>query len=97
MGPEHLSRIESGEEPTSLEDNLLDAQLFEITAFDNQYQDIIHLLTTGFAPAKFTIAQKKQLVTRVADFQLIAGHLYKLGPDEILRHYVFKHERPIIK
>ena len=41
LGPDHLSRIESGEEPTSLENNLPDAQLFVITSFDNQYEDII--------------------------------------------------------
>ena len=28
--------------------------------------------------------------------QLIVGHLFKLGPDEILRCCVFEHERPII-
>ena len=27
------------------------------------------------------------------DFTLIAGQLYKLGPDEILRKYVLEHER----
>ena len=29
-GPDHLSRLESGEEPTSLEECLPDAQLFSI-------------------------------------------------------------------
>lgn len=29
-------------------------------------------------------------------FSLIAGHLYKLGPCEILRGYVPEHERKII-
>ena len=58
-------------------------QLFVLTTFDNQYEDIIQFLNTWFAPSKFTIAQKKQLVTRAADFQLIDGHLYKLVPDEI--------------
>ena len=84
MGPYHLSRIENGEEPTSLEDNLPDAQLFAITAFDNQYEDIIQFLTTGFSPSRFTTTQKKQLVTQDAYFQFITGHLYKLGPGEIL-------------
>ena len=28
LGPDHLLRLESGEEPTSLEDGLHDAQLF---------------------------------------------------------------------
>ena len=30
---------------------------------------------------------------RVANFTLIVGQLYKLGPDEILRRYVLEHER----
>ena len=59
LGPDHLSRIESGEEPNSLEDNLLDAQVFAITMFDDQYKDIIHFLSTGYAPEGFTNAQKK--------------------------------------
>ena len=33
---------------------------------------------------------------RAAYFQLIADHLYKLGPNEILRHCLFEHEQPII-
>ena len=56
------------EEPTSLEDNIPDAQLFVITAFDNQYEDIIPFLTMGFALAEFTTTQKKQLVTQAVDF-----------------------------
>ena len=34
-GLDHLSRLESGEEPTSLEDNLPDAQLFSIHIIDD--------------------------------------------------------------
>ena len=30
------------------------------------------------------------------DFTLIAGQLYKMGPDEILRRCVLEHERPLI-
>ena len=59
MGPNHLLRIESGEEPTSLEDNLPNAQLFVITTFDDQYKDIIYFLSTGFVPTKFTKTQDK--------------------------------------
>ena len=36
IGPNHLSRIEIGEEPMSLEDNLLDVQLFSIKMEVNQ-------------------------------------------------------------
>ena len=84
VGPDHLSRIESGEEPTSVEDNLPDAQLFAITMVDKTLEAIIHFLSTSYAPEGFTTAQKKHLIIKVVDFTLIAGHLYKIGPDEIL-------------
>jgi hypothetical protein len=48
------------------------------------------------APSEYTITQKKQLVVCVADFSLIAGQLYKMGPDEILRRCVMEAERPLI-
>jgi hypothetical protein len=32
----------------------------------------------------------------VADFSLLAGHLYKMGPDEILRRHAMEAERPLI-
>jgi hypothetical protein len=35
-------------------------------------------------------------VVRAAAYQLIAGHLYKLGEDNIMRRCVVDHERPII-
>jgi hypothetical protein len=53
-------------------------------------------LSTDFAPREFTTAQNKNLVVRVADYQLIAGHLYKLGTNNIFRRCVMDHERPII-
>ena len=37
--------------------------------------------------------QKKQLVVHATDFTLIAGQLYKLGLDKILRIYVLEHEQ----
>jgi hypothetical protein len=39
---------------------------------------------------------KKNLVVRVVDYQLIVGHLYKMGTDSILRRCVLEHERPRI-
>jgi hypothetical protein len=48
------------------------------------------------APCGYTIIQKKQLVVCVADFSLIDGHIYKMGPNEILRRCVIEEERPLI-
>ena len=96
VGPDHLSRIESGEKPTSLEDNLPNVKIFAVTMMDNQDLElnaIIHFLSTSYAPPGSSINQKKQLVVRAADFTLIARHLYKLSVDEILHRYVFEHER----
>ena len=50
---DHLSRIESGEEPTILEDHFPDAQLFAIHMMEDQnheFNAIIHFLSTGYAP-----------------------------------------------
>ena len=81
----------------SLEDNLSDAQLFVITMMEDQNKEfnaIIHFLSTGYAPPRFSTNQKKHLVVRVVDFTLIVGHLYKLGMDEILCRCVFYYKQP---
>jgi hypothetical protein len=83
-GLDHLLRLEHGEEPTNLEDTLPDAQLLAIRKIDDHFTAIVQLLSTGMTPSEYTIPQKKQLVVHTADFSLIAGHLYKMGLDEIL-------------
>ena len=53
-GPSHLSRLESGEEPTSWEDHLPDAQLFSIHIADDYFKNIIEFLTIGTAPVEYS-------------------------------------------
>jgi hypothetical protein len=43
-------------------------------------------------PKEFSTMQKRNMVVRAADYQLIAGHLYKLGEDIILIRCVMEHE-----
>jgi len=38
-------------------------------------------------------AQRRHLVVRATDYQLIAGHLYKMDLDQLLRHCILRHER----
>ena len=83
-GPDHISDIENGEEPTNIDDGLPDSQLFRVDITDDHYAPIIQFLAIGIALEDMLTNQKKQLVVKASDFQLIAGHLYKLGPDEIL-------------
>ena len=40
-GPDHLSSLEHGEEPTSLEDTLSDAQFLAIRNIDDHFAEIV--------------------------------------------------------
>ena len=51
----------------------------------------------GWFLTDLSTSQKKQLVVKALDFQLIPRKLYKLGPDEILRQCILLHEQgPIL-
>ena len=52
--PDHLSHIETGEEPTNLEEGLPDAQLFAVHVADKHFADIIHFLMMGTCPEGYT-------------------------------------------
>lgn len=54
VGLDHLSRVENGEEPTNIEEGLLNTQLFPVRVADSHFEDIIHFLTTGSAPEGYT-------------------------------------------
>ena len=41
FGPDHLSRVENGEEPTNIDDIFLDAQFFYVGIADDHYAPII--------------------------------------------------------
>ena len=47
-------------------------------------------------PQEFSTVQKKHMVVGVVDYKIIAGHLYKMGANRILRRCVLEHERPRI-
>jgi hypothetical protein len=55
-GPDHLSRITNGEEPTNIKEKFLDAQLFSVLVDDEYFVDIIQYMSTWTAPEEFNIA-----------------------------------------
>jgi hypothetical protein len=69
---------------------------FSVQIADEYFDDIIEYLSTRIVPQDFNTAQKKNLVVKVADYQLIAGNLYKMVTYNILRRCVLEHERPRI-
>jgi hypothetical protein len=70
--------------------------LLAIKKVDDHFAEIVQFLSTGMTPHEYTVLQRKQLVVRAADFSLIDGQLYKMGPDEILRRCVMDVERLLI-
>jgi hypothetical protein len=49
-GPDHRSRVTNVEEPTNLEENFPDAQLFSFQVADEYFVGIIEYLSTGTTP-----------------------------------------------
>ena len=88
VGLDHLSQIEIGEEPTNLKEWLPDAQIFVVRVMESRFEDIIYFVMIGSALEGYTSQQKRELVVRATYFSIIARNLYKMGSDEILRHYV---------
>ena len=54
VGPNHLSQIEKGEEPTNIEEGLVDTQLFRFDMEDYYYEQVIYFLAMGAAPEELT-------------------------------------------
>ena len=84
VGPDHLSRLENGENGGSLDDQLPDADIFRVEAIPEYLDHIATYLTRGKCPKEYVAVQKRHLVVRAAEYELIAGHLYKMGLDQIL-------------
>eukprot|EP00253_Pinus_taeda_P004693 PITA_04693 len=80
-GPNHLSYIVTGEDPTNLEKGMPKMHPFVVCVADNHFTDIIHFLTTRMALEGYTRQQKKELMVHATDFSVIASHLYKMGSD----------------
>lgn len=83
--PNHLSWLELGESKGSLEDQLPDVDLFRVEAIPNYLEEIATFLAIGKGMDEYTGTQRSHMVVRVANYQLLAGNLYKLVLDEVLR------------
>jgi hypothetical protein len=93
IGPDHLSRLESGESGGVVDDHLPDVDLFRIEAILEYLEGIAIFLSTGACPGKYSGTQKCHMFVREAYYQLITKNLYKIGLENILRRCVLDHER----
>jgi hypothetical protein len=84
VGPDHFSHILTREDVGNLDDSLPDVHLFLVQMVDGHFSEIVQYLSTGVAPSNMIITQKKHLVVKAENYQLIAKNIYKLGVDGIL-------------
>ena len=98
---DHLSRVPSGEKVVGIDDQLLDAylfcleqeaQLFKADLTPHWADDIIHLLENGLPERPIEKARLTRLLIKTRPYQLIAGQLYRLGQDGLLRRCICEHE-----
>ena len=85
VGPDHLSRVKSGEDPIGINNDLPDAQLFRVVAIPVELAEIGQYLQEGKAPEHYYEKKNKILTIKSTPFTLINGTLYKLGLDDVLR------------
>ena len=88
-----MSRINTGEEPTRVKDDLPDAHLFKIEVVPAELEEIAQFLENGQAPEGMSMKKKQILAMKVAPYSLINGFLYKMGLDNILWRCLLEHER----
>jgi hypothetical protein len=91
IGPDHLSRLESGESGKAVDDQLSDAYFFRIEAIPGYLEEIEIFLNTGACPKTYLATQKHHMVVRAVYYQLIIRQLHNLGLDNILRWCVLDH------
>ena len=76
VGPDHLSWINTGEQPTGVNDDLPDAHLFRIEAVPVELEEIAQFLEDGNAPEGMTTKKKQILAMKAAPYSLINEFLY---------------------
>lgn len=66
VGPDHLSRIDTGEEPVEGEDELPDAELFRVQAVPESLNDIAYFLSKGEAPTTMSVKERQMLALKAS-------------------------------
>ncbi|MCO5589463.1 hypothetical protein L7F22_043430 [Adiantum nelumboides] len=97
-GADYLSRNTEGNEPNSLMDVPIDAELFQITAaaveeLDPEWIEVQEFLQNGKIIEDWSNSRKKGLIIKSLKFTLIGGSLYRLGIDGVLRRCVLISDR----
>ena len=91
-----LSRLSKEVDPTSIDDSLLDAHLFNVDVIPIEYADVLYYLKNNTFPLEYIDKQKQQLVYKMRSYSLIGEVLYKQGRDGILQRCINPSEVQLI-
>eukprot|EP00253_Pinus_taeda_P022447 PITA_22447 len=88
-----LSRLDlpTGEEGIE-DDQIADEHLFSISVLSPWFTDIANYLVSAQFPPHLSSKGKSKIVRKSAPFMWIGRNLFKLGPDQILKHCVREEE-----
>ena len=93
---DHLSRLEGEPVSTAIDDDLVDENLFMVTATPIWYQNIAEFLQTQQLPDSLSKHDRRKVRVNSRHFALVGGRLYRRGVDEVLRRCVGPAEIPAI-
>ena len=82
---DHLSRLINGEAPIGVNDDLLDADLFNVDMIPKWSKNLVPLLTIGNLKLNDSMDRNISFVEKSKEYSMIARRLYKLGKDGILK------------
>jgi hypothetical protein len=80
-----LSRLTIPTKGGMIDDHFPDEHLFAISTQTPWFVDIANYLTTGRFPQHFSYQERCKIVRKSTTYTWVAGYLFKLGPDQVLR------------
>eukprot|EP00253_Pinus_taeda_P029787 PITA_29787 len=84
--------IEYLSEEGTVDDKMPDEHLFSISLLSMWFADIANYLVSAQFPPHLSSKENRRITRKSAPFTWIGGNLFKLGPDQILRHCVREEE-----
>ena len=91
-----LSQLSKEVNPTSIDNSLPDAYLFNVDVIPVEYADVLYYLKNNTFPLEYTDKQNQQLIYKMHPHTLIGEVLYKQGRDSILQRCINPSEVQII-
>jgi len=91
VGPNHLYRLEIGEDSTVIENDIPDPHLFQFEASLKELEEIIIFLE-GKDIEDLLANKRNILALKETPFTLMNGYFYKIGIDNILQRCALEHE-----